>query len=61
MGCQSGDIIWLVKSNKDEDSDSVQTHNTDDIEIQLLIIYESLSSAFWLPSSAAFILSYNKV
>lgn len=42
-------------------SESVQTHSTDDIEIQLVIIYESLSSALWLPSSAAFILSYNKV
>lgn len=41
--------------------DSVQTHSTDDIEIQLVIIYESLSSAFWLPPSAAFILYYNKL
>lgn len=72
MGCQSGEIIWWVKFKKrrqkkedDEEnppcSDSVQTHSTDDIEIQLVIIYESLSSAFWLPSSAAFTLSYNKV
>lgn len=69
MGCQSEDIIWWAKSKerqkkrkrwrKSPCSDSV--HSTDDFEIQLVIIYESMSSAFWLPSSAAFILSYNKV